>query len=80
MGKKRRSSGHEHAKDAEKGEKQMKYKVNEEFADSEDEFFAGRDRILLDDGPASNKRRKVHEDGRRIQDLGKFVATKLKGF
>ena len=79
MGKKRKSNSHASAKDLKESEEQTKYKVNEEFADSEDEFFRQRDRILLDDGP-SNKRRKVQEDGRKIQGCNRLFVTKLKGF
>ena len=43
-------------------EEQTKYSLHEDFADSEDEFFAGRDQILLEDVP-SNKRRKIGIDG-----------------
>lgn len=78
MGKKRKSSGHGTGKFTKQSEEQTKYNVNETFADSEDEFFAGRDRILLDDGPSS-KRRKLHSDGRQISNLTKPVVTKLKG-
>ena len=65
MGKKQRSTG-SGAKDASRQhserEEQTKYGINEDFADSEDEFFAERDHVLLEDGP-SNKRRKVDKDG-----------------
>jgi hypothetical protein len=64
MGKKRKSHGSGLADAASKRDEQTKYNINENFADSEDEFFAGRDQILLEDGPSS-KRHKVHEDGRR---------------
>lgn len=40
-----------------------KYDINEEFADSEDEFLAGRDKILLEDGPTSKRRKRVAEEG-----------------
>ena len=40
-----------------------KYDINEEFADSEDEFFVGRDKILLKEGPTSKRRRKIEEEG-----------------
>lgn len=38
-----------------------KYAVDEEFADSEDEFNRGKDKILLDDGPQAKRRRRVQE-------------------
>ena len=66
MGKKRKVSGKVTSRSA-VGETQpevnTKFNVNEEFADSEDEFFAGRDRILLEEGPASKRRKKLEEDG-----------------
>ncbi|ERF74600.1 hypothetical protein EPUS_00730 [Endocarpon pusillum Z07020] len=66
MGKNQNSNGHDSTKHTSKSVEQTKYKVNETFADSEDEFFAGRDQILLDDGPSS-KRRKLHEDDAFLQ-------------
>src|SRR5271154_554807 len=46
---------------------QTKYDINEEFADSEDEFFAQRDRILLDEAPAAKRRRKIEEEERFLE-------------
>lgn len=66
MGKKRKGSGSQPGNELIKSE-QTRYSINEKFADSEDEFFAGRDQILLD-GPA-NKRRKVHKDGRESRSF-----------
>ena len=40
-----------------------KYEVNEEFADSEDEFFAERDKILLEEGLTTNRRENLEEEG-----------------
>jgi U3 small nucleolar RNA-associated protein 3 len=42
---------------------QTKYDANEEFTNSEDEFFAGRDKILLEEGPATKRRKKAEEEG-----------------
>jgi len=41
-----------------------RHDINEEFADSEDEFYAGRDKILLEEAPAEKRRRKLHEEGK----------------
>lgn len=38
----------------------------QDVADSEDEFLDNRDRILLDEGPAVKKRRKIQEQGAHI--------------
>jgi U3 small nucleolar RNA-associated protein 3 len=46
---------------------QTKYDINEEFADSEDEFFAQRDRILLDEAPVAKRRRKIEEEERFLE-------------
>lgn len=35
---------------------------NDTFNDSEDEFVAGRERILLDEGPAAKRRRRMEEE------------------
>lgn len=41
---------------------QVMHQVEDTFDDSEDEFFAGRDQILLENGPSS-KRRRLQEEG-----------------
>lgn len=43
---------------------QSKFNVNETFDNSEDEFIAGRDQILLEEGPEAKRRRKLQEEGR----------------
>lgn len=35
----------------------------EDVADSEDEFFINRDKILLEEGPVQKRRRKLEEEG-----------------
>lgn len=40
-----------------------KFDVEETFDDSEDEFQAGRDHILLDEAPDAKRRRKAAEEG-----------------
>ena len=37
------------------------------FPDSEDEFYAGKDRILLDDGPVAKRRRKLEQEMEELQ-------------
>ena len=58
MAKKRKSRPSEPA--AQQPEKH-EYSLNETFDDSEDEFYAHRDKILLDEGPVTKRRRKYEE-------------------
>lgn len=72
MGKKRKARGNplgELVEEEARPDAQTKYDVNEEFADSEDEFFAGRDKILLEEGPAKKRRRKLEEEGKFARNL-----------
>ena len=66
MGKKRKSrgtsSGQATSSNAEYREN-TRFNADETFADSEDEFLAGRDQIFLDEGPEAKRRRKIQEDG-----------------
>lgn len=39
------------------------FDVEERFDDSEDDFQAGRDQILLEEAPDAKRRRRVAEDG-----------------
>jgi hypothetical protein len=66
MGKKRKARGSamsQLGEDQAHSYVQTKYHADEEFANSEDEFFAGRDKILLEEGPAIKRRKKVEEEG-----------------
>jgi U3 small nucleolar RNA-associated protein 3 len=66
MGKKRKARGNpigQLGEDQARPDVQTKYDADEEFANSEDEFFAGRDKILLEEGPATKRRKKVDEEG-----------------
>lgn len=40
-----------------------RFSRNETFDNSEDEFEAGRDQILLEEAPDAKRRRKLQEDG-----------------
>ncbi|KAL8695685.1 MAG: hypothetical protein Q9201_007986, partial [Fulgogasparrea decipioides] len=66
MGKKRKSSGRnvngQGTGEAPGEDSKRIIKTYEDVADSEDEFFINRDKILLDEGPAQKKRRKLEED------------------
>lgn len=65
MGKKRKASSRPSGETARNDDDalQSKYGINETFDDSEDEFIAGRDQILLEEGPEAKRRRKLEEDG-----------------
>ncbi|KAH8697364.1 Sas10 C-terminal domain-containing protein [Talaromyces proteolyticus] len=61
-GKKRKASGRQPFTKAKDTPAQTKFDYNETFDDSEDEFVAGRDHILLEDGPETKRRRKIQEE------------------
>jgi U3 small nucleolar RNA-associated protein 3 len=44
-----------------------RYDAEERFDDSEDEFFAGQDKILLEEGPAAKRRRRLEEQEKDLQ-------------
>ncbi|KAK5313882.1 something about silencing protein 10 [Exophiala xenobiotica] len=44
-----------------------RYDPEERFDDSEDEFFAGQDKILLEEGPAAKRRRRLEEQEKDLQ-------------
>jgi hypothetical protein len=69
MGTKRKPTVSRSKSEAAQPVERTKYHINEEFADLEDEFFAGRDQILLDNG-SSNKRQKLQKDGRLSRVFG----------
>lgn len=62
MGKKRKAGGRPAANKAGKDEPR-KFDIEERFDDSEDEFQAGRDQILLDEAPEAKRRRRLAEEG-----------------
>ena len=62
MGKKRKAGGRPAANKASKDEPH-KFDIEERFDDSEDEFQAGRDQILLDEAPEAKRRRRLAEEG-----------------
>ncbi|KAL2003957.1 hypothetical protein VTN02DRAFT_1476 [Thermoascus thermophilus] len=64
MGKKRKAGGRPFGQTSEKENEpamRTKYDINETFDESEDEFQAGRDQILLEEGPEAKRRRKLQE-------------------
>ncbi|KAI4240579.1 MAG: hypothetical protein L6R40_005067 [Gallowayella cf. fulva] len=66
MGKKRKADGHKADRQRSGGVSKDDSRQNiityEDVANSDDEFFINRDKVLLDDGPAQKKRRKIEED------------------
>ena len=67
MGKNRKSSSQKPVRQSASGPSKddSRRTINsyEDVADSEDEFFINRDKILLDEGPVQKKRRKIEEEG-----------------
>ncbi|KAL8766544.1 MAG: hypothetical protein Q9209_006687 [Squamulea sp. 1 TL-2023] len=66
MGRKRKSSDHksgtQNANGVPKDDSRHTINTYEDVADSEDEFFINRDKILLDEGPVQKKRRQAEEE------------------
>ena len=67
MGKKRKAGGRPYGRDEPRNldntESKLTINTYEDVADSEDEFHINRDKILLEEGPAQKRQRKIHEDG-----------------
>ena len=64
---KRKASGRPAAQNAPAPQK-TKYNVEERFDDSEAEFQAGRDQILLEEAPDAKRRRKIAAQGLSLHD------------
>lgn len=62
MGKKRKVGGRPAVPKSATSEP-SKFHIEERFDDSEDDFQAGRDQILLEEGPDAKRRRRVAEEG-----------------
>lgn len=67
MGKKRKAGGKPFGQPAlrEARPEDAKLIINsyEDVANSEDEFFIGRDKILLEEGPERRRQRRLEEEG-----------------
>ncbi|KIV80078.1 hypothetical protein PV11_07605 [Exophiala sideris] len=63
---KKRKAGRASAQSAPTQEKE-RYDIEERFDGSEDEFFAGRDKVLLDEAPAAKRRRRLEEQEKDLQ-------------
>ena len=68
MGKKRKAGGRPFGRDEPRNldgtESKLRVNTYEDVADSEDEFHINRDKILLEEGPAQKRQRKIQEDGK----------------
>ncbi|KAJ5578029.1 uncharacterized protein N7459_006993 [Penicillium hispanicum] len=65
MGKKRKAGGRPAQKSA--APARTKFDADERFDDSEDDFQAGRDQILLEEAPEAKRRRRVAEEEEILQ-------------
>ena len=67
MGKKRKTAGssREEAPAGKTADFRSKFDFEDTFEDSEDEFQASRDHILLDEGPEAKRQRKLMQQGLR---------------
>ena len=59
----RGSSSNERAKTTANGSSNLNLHTFEDVADSEDEFHVNRDKILLEEGPAQKRQRRMREEG-----------------
>ena len=67
MGRKRKASGRpfgrNEPRDLDNADSKLRINTYEDVADSEDEFHINRDKILLEEGPAQKRQRKIQEEG-----------------
>jgi hypothetical protein len=68
MGKKRKSGrssavGPKNQQTEEEGIIAAKYDQDETFADSQDDFFTGKDEIMLEEGLSRKRRKQIDEEG-----------------
>ncbi|KAK2760736.1 hypothetical protein FQN54_001972 [Arachnomyces sp. PD_36] len=75
MGKKRKAGRGLGQKAEDRGDEfeKSKFAADEQFLDSEDEFQAGRDRVLLDERPEAKRRRKLEEQEEFFQESDEEV-------
>ena len=80
MGKKRKASGQSFFRDdphnVNESDSKLRINTYEDVADSEDEFYINRDKILLEEGRAQKRLRKIQEDG-KIPSPGHFLCLIL---
>ena len=73
MGKKRKANGlpfgYNKAQELNDADSKLRINTYEDVADSEDEFHINRDKILLEEGPAQKRQRKLQEEGRVFESI-----------
>jgi U3 small nucleolar RNA-associated protein 3 len=55
-----------------------RYDQDETFADSQDEFFAGKDQIMVEEGPSRKRRKQIEEEGMNTPNVFGLSLTKPK--
>lgn len=55
----------------------VRYDQDESFADSQDEFFAGKDQILLEERPTKKRRKRIEEEGERAAIVCRASLTQV---
>lgn len=72
MAKKRKAGGRPAGQNLANKQERTRFDIEERFDDSEDEFQAGRDQVLLDEATESKRRRRVADEG-SIDTHGYFL-------
>ncbi|RHZ57195.1 hypothetical protein CDV55_101787 [Aspergillus turcosus] len=67
MAKKRKAGGRPAKQNSAQESERTKFALEERFDDSEDEFQAGRDHVLLEEAPEAKRRRKMAEQEESLQ-------------
>jgi U3 small nucleolar RNA-associated protein 3 len=55
-----------------------RYDQDETFVDSQDEFFAGKDQIMVEEGPLRKRRKQIEEEGMNAPNVLGLPLTKPK--
>lgn len=79
MGKKRKAGGRPSGPSKDAAVDRSKFDVEDTFDDSEDEFQAGRDHVLLEEAPEAKRRRKVDEEGLWLRHFQNLCLTAIRG-
>lgn len=53
-----------------------KYDQDETFANSEDEFFAGKDQIMLEEGSSRKRRKQIEDEGTNTALVCEILLTR----
>ena len=74
MGKKRKAGGRpfglNETREERNEDSKLRIKTYEDVADSDDEFYINRDKILLEEGPFAKRQRKIQEEGGEVSAYG----------